>query len=177
MNPDKIIVSNCDQLISKYKKSGMLRIRAAVNRLIKADASRGIVTVFVDLSDPVTMAAFGAPAIPAANAGDAKLNKQAIDKVFASHDVPPAYLMLLGAVDVIPHVLLNNPLPGDGDTDVPSDLPYANARRRSASGYHQRQNCLLSGEFTGDSHEIHAAVPKRVRRILGHLGQDMAEIY
>ena len=37
----------------------------------------------------------------------------------------PAYLMLLGSKDVIPHASLKNPMEGDGDADVPSDLPYA----------------------------------------------------
>jgi hypothetical protein len=79
----------------------------------------------VDRSDAATMAAYGAAPVPAANAGDAKTNKEAIDKVFTFGDVRPAYLMLLGSTDVIPHAPLVNPLAGDGDADVPSDLPYA----------------------------------------------------
>src|SRR5439155_20982128 len=55
----------------------------------------------------------------------AKLNKVVIDKVFNFGEVRPAYLMLLGSKDVIPHVPLDNPTTGDGDADVPSDLPYA----------------------------------------------------
>lgn len=123
--PDKLIVSNGDRLTQKYGSAGTTALNAAVKKLIKADAARGIVTEFVDLSDAVTMAAYGAVAIPAASAGDAKLNKEAIDKVFTFREVRPAYLMLLGSTDVIPHVPLGNPLRGDGDQDVPSDLPYA----------------------------------------------------
>ncbi len=65
------------------------------------------------------------PRISAGSSGDAKLNKQAIDKIFVFNDIRPAYLMLLGSTDVIPHVPLDNPMAGDGDANVPSDLPYA----------------------------------------------------
>src|SRR5437870_2960686 len=100
--PDKLIVSNRDRLVQKYSPADATAIDTAVKKLIKADASRGIVTVFVDLSDAATMASYGAPVIPAASAPDAKLNKEAIDKVFTFSDVRPAYLMLLGSKDVIP---------------------------------------------------------------------------
>jgi hypothetical protein len=123
--PDKLIVSNSNELTRKYKAAGKTAVEKAVKKLIQADAARGIVTAFVDLADAATMASYGAPVIPPGRAADAKLNKQAIDKVFTSGDVRPQYLMLLGSQDVIPHVPLDNPMPGDGDTNVPSDLPYA----------------------------------------------------
>lgn len=123
--PDKLIISNYDQLKLKYKAAGVSAVDRAVKRLIKADATRGITTIIIDLSDAPAMAAFGASPISAGSAGDAKLNKQVIDKVFASYETRPAYMMLLGSTDVIPHVPLDNPMAGDGDTDVPSDLPYA----------------------------------------------------
>ena len=124
-SPDKLVVSNCDRLTQKYGPAGATAVNTAVKKLIKADAARGIVTVFVDLSDAATMATYGAPAIPAASTGNAKLNKDAIDKVFTFGNFRPEYLMLLGSTDVIPHVSLGNPVAGDGDADVPSDLPYA----------------------------------------------------
>jgi hypothetical protein len=53
--------------------------------------------------------------------------KSAIDAVYKA--TAPAYLMILGSVDVVPHQALTNPVsdPNDGDPDetVPSDLPYA----------------------------------------------------
>ena len=106
--PDKLIVSSCDRLSQKYGTAGATAVNTAVKKLIKADAARGIVTVFVDLSNAATMAAYGAPAIPTASAGDPKLNKDAIDKVFTFGGIRPAYLMLLGSTDVIPHVPLDN---------------------------------------------------------------------
>jgi hypothetical protein len=82
LGPDKIIVSNCDKLTQKYGAAGAAAVSAAVKKLITADAARGIVTAYVDLSDAATMAAYGIAAIPAASAGIAKLNKDAIDKVY-----------------------------------------------------------------------------------------------
>jgi hypothetical protein len=123
--PDKLIVSNGNELTRKYKAAGSTAIEKAIKNLIKADAARGIVTAYVDLSDGPTMTSYGATAIAAGSAGNAKLNKQAIDKVFTSGDERPQYLMLLGSQDVIPHVPLDNPAAGDGDANVPSDLPYA----------------------------------------------------
>lgn len=124
-SPDKMIVSNCAQLTQKYAVAGLNAIGKAVKQLIKADAARGIEAVFIDLSDAATMNSYGAPVVSAANGANAKLNKQAIDKVIGAGDIRPAYLMLLGSTDVIPHVALENPVDGDGDPDVPSDLPYA----------------------------------------------------
>jgi hypothetical protein len=124
-SPDKLIVSNFEKLTHKYGSAGASKVSGAVKKLIKADGVRGIDTLFVDLSDAATMKRFGATPIPAASAGDAKLNKTAIDAVFTHGEVRPAYLMLLGSTDVVPHILLDNPLAGDGDPDLPSDLPYA----------------------------------------------------
>ena len=127
---DKLIITNLDQLNVKYGSAGANKVKTAVKKLIAADAARGLSAVLVDLSDSSAMAAYGATPIPAANAGDAKANKEAIDVIYGSQTLPPSYVMLLGSADVIPHVPLDNPLPinnmeGDTDTEVPSDLPYA----------------------------------------------------
>ena len=62
------------------------------------------------------------------DAVDPQQNKRAIDGV--CHALIPDYLMILGAIDVIPHQQLRNPLyttNPDGDTDqfAYGDLPYA----------------------------------------------------
>lgn len=133
--PDKVIVSNLAVLKQKYGAAGVSKVKTAVNKLIAADAGRAIVTVFVDLSHATTMAKYGATAIAVASAGDAKLNKAAIDKVFTHYNPRPSYLMLLGSTDVIPHVPLKNPMLGDDDGDddpnLPSDLPYASDKSYS----------------------------------------------
>lgn len=123
--PDKLIVSNLARLKQKYGAAGAKQVTQAVQALVAADATRGIVSQWVDLSDAAAMSAYGGVAIPAASAGDPQLNKEAIDVVFTHGSVRPSYLLLLGSTDVIPHVPLDNPMAGDGDADLPSDLPYA----------------------------------------------------
>ncbi len=124
-SPDKLIVSNGIALARKYKATGKAAIDKAIKDLIQADAARGIVTSYVDLSDVTTMTSYGAVAIRKGDERDPKLNKRAIDKVYSGGAGRPQYLMLLGSQDVIPHVPLRNPVQNDGDPDVPSDLPYA----------------------------------------------------
>ncbi|MCE9526758.1 MAG: hypothetical protein K8R36_11975 [Planctomycetales bacterium] len=128
--PDKVIVTNLAELEAKYGPAGRASVEAAVNGLIAADATRGIVTMLVDLNDAGTLAAYGFAPIPAVNPLplDPVLYKDAIDKVYTHFAPRPAYLMLLGSIDVVPHIPLCNLLkgqPGDPDMDVPSDLPYA----------------------------------------------------
>ena len=47
--------------------------------------------------------------------------RQRVGKAAAS----PDYLVLLDGPDVMPHIVLTNPLPNDGDMTVDSNLPYA----------------------------------------------------
>jgi hypothetical protein len=96
-----------------------------VTKLIKADAARGIGSKLVDLSDAATMAKYSIKPLLAKDATNDKRNKQAIDAIYKHGEIRPAYLMLLGSKDVIPYVSLANPAAGDGDADLPSDLPYA----------------------------------------------------
>jgi len=122
---DKVIVTNLARLAEKYKAPGVTAIRTAVKNLIAADAKRGLKTVLIDLSSKSAMKQYKAAPVPAADAGDPRANKEAIDRVFTS--VNPSYLMILGAPDVIPHQDLKNPVFSDQDTDefALSDLPYA----------------------------------------------------
>ena len=125
---DKVIVTHKGALSAKYQPAGLKKIEAALAKLIAADAKRGVLTAVVDLSSKSEAKKEGFAAVPLAKVANAKLHKLAIDKIYAFHN-RPAYLMLLGAPDVIPHVPLRNPLHSDGQADpdatVPSDLPYA----------------------------------------------------
>ncbi len=127
--PDKVIVTHKARLVAKYKAAGWAAVLAAVKALVVADAARGLVTELVDLSSAADAKKYGFTAIPLAAVGDAKKHKQAIDKVYKKAD-EPAYLMLLGSVDVIPHVPLKNPVfnpapNGDPDPTADGDIPYA----------------------------------------------------
>ena len=119
-SPAKVLVTNPSALRAKYGAAYNKQIKPAVNALIAADKGRGLTTVLVALDDANTMTRYGGKAVTTAD--DPKQNKQAIDAVFKT--LRPAYLCVLGSVDVVPHQDLKNPL-NDGDPAVPSDLPYA----------------------------------------------------
>lgn len=133
-NPDKVILSNKSGLTAKYTAAGVAVIYAALSRLVAADSARGLVTVTIDIDDATQLSAFNtAPIISAADENGAKRVVDAIDASIA-----PDYFMLLDGPDVIPQIKLL-PIAGlnDGDTDIPSDLPYASAApfSNSANAY------------------------------------------
>jgi hypothetical protein len=119
--PDKILVTNCSALSTKYGRDGIRSVLDAVKELVAADRDRGLTTRLVDISNLATMKNFKGAAVTASQSE--RQCKGAVDAIYAS--LKPDYLVLLGGPDIIPHVILNNPAVGDGDKNVPSDLPYA----------------------------------------------------
>ncbi len=127
MRIDKVIVTNLTALKQKYEAAGVKAIQAAVKGLIAADKKRGLNTALVALDDAAGMKKLKAP--PVQDAANPKQNKRAIDGVYKA--LVPDYVLILGAIDVVPHQEVKNPLysppPTDGDDDefAYSDLPYA----------------------------------------------------
>jgi len=117
---NKVVVTNKSALQSKYG-TRWADIDAALQRLIAADNARAIATTIVAIDDKATMAAFRAAAVSASS--DEVGTKNAINAVLGTKN--PDYLMILGGPDVVCHQTLDNPMQGDGDLNVPSDLPYA----------------------------------------------------
>ncbi|HTJ76331.1 MAG TPA: hypothetical protein VL337_13315 [Acidimicrobiales bacterium] len=117
---DKVVVTNAAALEAKYGDRAK-EVIAGVDALVAADAGRGIRTTLVALDDAGAMG--GLNAAPVTDPADPEQVKAAIDGVFRALD--PDYLMILGAVDVVPHQPMRNPMPSDGDEVVPGDLPYA----------------------------------------------------
>jgi hypothetical protein len=120
---DKLVVTNLGALASKYG-ARVHEVNAALERLVAADAARGLRTRVVGLDDQEAMAALGVSA--ARHPVDPQQAKTALDALFAA--VVPDYVLLLGATDVIPHQPLANPVfapDGDGDEFAYGDLPYA----------------------------------------------------
>jgi hypothetical protein len=117
----KLIVTNRNALMAKYKQAGWDAIRKAIGRLATADVLRGITTA-LDFVDAPSKA--GVPKVT--KASNDKQAKAAIDALYRKHGSPD-YLLILGAPDVIPFQKLENPLAGTDDPDsaLPSDLPYA----------------------------------------------------
>jgi Peptidase family C25 len=124
---DKLLIGNDTALTAKYGNAGLQAIQAAVSKLIAADQGRGLQTIYVAVDDQATMQVVSGT--PVTNPGDPQQNKDAVDALFSFYT--PQYVVLLGAVDVIPHQDLQNPAynparPNDDpDQVVPSDLPYA----------------------------------------------------
>jgi hypothetical protein len=124
---DKVILSNGSVLAAKYGAAGAKKVRKAVQALIAADGRRGLTTIYIELDDTSTMNKYGNAVVT--NSASAQQNKVAVDAVYKT--LAPDYIVLLGAVDVIPHQSMANPLYKAADPDddpdrvVPSDLPYA----------------------------------------------------
>jgi hypothetical protein len=121
---DKLIITNRSALTAKYGAAGLAKIRQAVKALVAADAKRGLRSRLVFLDDAKAMEAAGGTAVAAAS--DPQQNKAAIDALFKASQ--PEYLMILGAIDVVPHQDLHNPLfhpTDDPDRYAFGDLPYA----------------------------------------------------
>ena len=119
---DKVIVTNMGALKSKY--GGQVRgIKRALRDLVSADKQRGLTTHVVALDNPAEMAKLNAKAVE--KAYDPQEVKGAVDGVFAALRSP--YLMILGAIDIVPHQPLQNPAfsPRDGNLIAFGDLPYA----------------------------------------------------
>ncbi len=120
MAANKVIVTNLSALQLKYS-SGLQRIRDAIKRLIAADKKRGLTTLLVAIDSAQDMRSVNGS--PLTSALDERQVKAALDAVWTAHT--PDYLMILGAPDVVAMQTLRNPARGDGDANVPSDLPYA----------------------------------------------------
>jgi hypothetical protein len=129
-NFDKVIVSSDSALQAIYPNQTD-GIHAAVQRLIAADGARGITTCYLAIDAASSINGVSFTPVPAGKPapGTDALYKNAMDAICQAHD--PQYLVILGAPDVIPHILLDNPVhdasaPDDDlDVTVPSDLPYA----------------------------------------------------
>jgi hypothetical protein len=121
---DKVILTNLSALKGKYG-TRYARVAKAIDKLVAADAGRGLTSQLVALDDPSFQTTFGVPRVSSAD--NQRQNKAAIDAVFRV--LQPAYLLILGSVDVVPHQDLVNPVysPGGDDDEpvAPGDLPYA----------------------------------------------------
>src|ERR1700704_2956777 len=152
--PDKIIVTNSSALSKKYGAKGLKAVLEAVSDLAAADKARGLSTQLVNLSSAARIKKFrGAPVT---SPGNQRQCKDAVDAIFRS--AKPDYLVILDGPDVVPHLELNNPTPGDKDKSVPSDLPYAS-----------------DAPFTKKDAAAYAAVTRVVGRIPGITGAKDAD--
>ncbi|MER8728983.1 C25 family cysteine peptidase [Mesorhizobium sp. M1227] len=133
---DKVVVANRSGMDTKYGTPGLVVIDAALQRLIVADATRGLTTSIVNIDDAKQMASVGGAAI--VNGSDQAGAKRAVDAIYTK--LNPDYILLLDGPDVIPHIALSR-IPGlpDNDKTIDSDLPYA-----SLGGFSQKASNYLA---------------------------------
>jgi hypothetical protein len=120
---EKLLVTNRSALREKYG-ADVRRIDTALAQLVKADAARGLRSRLVPLDDRRTMDRLGAPGVT--DPRSPRENKAAVDGLWKTFR--PDYLVIVGAVDVVPHQDLVNPAYSKGNDDDEfafGDLPYA----------------------------------------------------
>jgi hypothetical protein len=120
MSIDKIIITNVSALKAKYG-SAYAKVKAALAALAASDKQRGLKSKLIAIDSSADMKAVRGRAVSGPH--DQRGAKAAIDAIAKKHG--PDYIVILGAQDVVPHIVLTNPMVDDGDPHVPSDLPYA----------------------------------------------------
>ncbi len=118
MKSKKLIITSKENLALKYGK-GFASIKKSIAALIKSDKKIGFQTSVVYLDDAASAKKAGIKTVKSVTASSVK---QSIDFLYHKHI--PAYILILGAQDVIPFVEITNPA-DDEDAVVPTDLPYA----------------------------------------------------
>ena len=118
MKSKKLIITSKENLALKYGK-GFASIKKSIAALIKSDKKIGFQTSVVYLDDAVSAKKAGIKTVKSVTASSVK---ESIDFLYNKHI--PAYILILGAQDVITFVEITNPA-DDDDAVVPSDLPYA----------------------------------------------------
>ncbi len=120
---NKVIATNITALKAKYGAAGVKKINTALKALIAADKARGLQTRVIAIDSATAMKSVKGAKVT--DPADPKQNKKAIDAIYAA--LVPEYLVLLGAIDVIPHQDLRNPVFSTHDPDefAYGDVPYA----------------------------------------------------
>jgi Peptidase family C25 len=118
MKSKKLVITSKENLALKYGK-GFTAIKKTLAALIKSDKKIGFQTTVIYLDEPASAKKAGIKPLKAVTP---QAVKESIDLLYHKHI--PAYILLLGAQDVIPFVEISNPA-DDEDAVVPSDLPYA----------------------------------------------------
>ena len=145
MGSVKLAVTVQARLEKKYDAAALKQIAEGVRQWIAADKQRGLETVYVAVDDKAAMRKLGAA--PLTGRATAAKVKRAIDDLWGR--LAPEYLALIGADDVVPYFVVDNPSyePG-GDTDVTvrTDNPYACSQPYRAS---DRRSYLVPDRVVG----------------------------
>ncbi len=121
---DKLILTVESVLSKKYGRE-YPTVLSLINKLIASDKGKGLNSSLIFLDDKTQLSSLRIRTIVPGKSTK-KDYKNCIDALY--HHFNPDYILILGAVDVIPQQLLYNPVYRGDPTDdrwVPSDLPYA----------------------------------------------------
>ncbi|MES2645263.1 MAG: C25 family cysteine peptidase [Bacteroidota bacterium] len=118
MLPIKLIVTSKKTLEFKYG-TNFSKIEAAIKRMQRADKIKRLDTKLVYIDDAASCKSAGIKKLKLLSEQECK---RVVDDLYKKHT--PAYIVLLGAGDVIPFQEILNPAEDD-DKYVLSDLPYA----------------------------------------------------
>ncbi|MEO8764933.1 MAG: C25 family cysteine peptidase [Ginsengibacter sp.] len=118
MKPVKLIVTNKSKLEWKYGKK-LSKINSLLKQMQAADKKKGLDTRVAFVDNAASLKSAGVKKI---NTDAAKEYKRVVDDLYKKYT--PAYIVILGASDIVPFQLIDNPAE-DEDATVESDLPYA----------------------------------------------------
>ena len=122
---DKLILTVKSALQKKYD-ANYPEVLSLLNQLIEADKEKGLNSMIVFLDDRKKLSPIRIKAIQGGKSKD-KDYKNSIDSLYKYYDAD--YILLFGAIDIIPQQKLKNllyePHGDDDDQWVASDLPYA----------------------------------------------------
>lgn len=118
MKPVKLIVTNKSKLQWKYGKN-YSKLNALFKELQAADKKKGLETRIAFVDDAASMKSTGVKKLKTDSEQE---YKRVVDDLYKKY--VPAYIVLLGAPDVVPFQEIDNTTE-DEDAYIPSDLPYA----------------------------------------------------
>ncbi len=118
MLPIKLIISSKKSLAFKYG-TNLSKLEALIKRLQKADKVKKLDTKLVYIDDATSCKTAGVKKVKTLSESECK---RVVDDLYKKYS--PAYIVILGAGDVIPFQEIINPA-DDEDKFVLSDLPYA----------------------------------------------------
>jgi hypothetical protein len=116
-----LIITSSAQLRAVYGRGGERRVRAAIDWLIAARATRGVATRLALIEQGIAdLGVGGAANLPAAIAAQIVQAAQALERAGDRLES----LLLVGGPEIVPFNMAANPIVYDGDRAVPSDYLY-----------------------------------------------------
>ncbi len=127
VNPHYVILSSRTRLLQAFGDDGFTQVENALKALLASVEKRAdwkASRVYVD--DPTTLAAFGLRPVNPTNAFEVKTLVGKLAERLGEQNRTLGALLIVGGANIVPFHHLPNPT-DDGDSDIPSDNPYATA--------------------------------------------------